>query len=157
MADNEIKRNEEQVEDMTQDYVAAIKELKQNSVNKADYEALRLENKKLLDAVVNGQTVEQEIKEVADINELRKKVFNNPNQTNLEYVTNALNLRNALLEQGYEDPFVPHGEKIVATDDDYARAERVATVLQEMVDVADGDPTVFRNEYTRRVKETNRK
>ena len=157
MADEQIMRNEEQVEDMTQDYVAAIKELKQNSVNKADYDALRLENKKLLDAVVNGQTIEQETKQVADINELRNKVFNNPNQTNLEYITNALNLRNALLEQGYEDPFVPHGEKIVASDEDYARAEKVATVLQEMVDIADGDPAVFRNEYTRRVKETNRK
>ena len=157
MAEQEIKRDEEQVEDMTQDYVAAIKELKQNSVNKADYDALRLENKKLLDAVVNGQSVEQEVKPKADINELRNKVFNNPNQTNLEYITNVLNLRNTLLEQGYEDPFVPHGEKITASDEDYARAEKVATVLQEMVDVADGNPAVFLNEYTRRVKETNRK
>ena len=158
MADQEIKRNEEQVDDMTQDYVAAIKELKQNSVDKAKYDALRLENKKLLDAVVNGQTVETQVQvQKEDIQTLRNKVFNNPNQTNLEYITNALNLRNRLLEEGYEDPFVPQGSQISATQADYDKANKVATVLQEMVDESEGDPNVFLNEYQRRVKDTNMK
>lgn len=144
-----------EVEDMTQDYVEAIKDLKQNSVSKADYDALRLENKKLLNSLVNGQVVEQEVEQKVDIQELRSKVFDNENQTNLEYVTNVLNLRNALLENGYEDPFVPQGEKIAPTEYDYAKANKVATVLQEMVEEADGDPNVFLNEYQRRVKNTS--
>ena len=148
MADEKVLNSESsEVEDMTPDYVAAIKELKQNSVDKAKYDALRLENKKLLDAVVNGQTVEvQSQVQKEDIQTLRNKVFNNPNQTNLEYITNALNLRNRLLEEGYEDPFVPQGTQISATQADYDRANKVATVLQEMVDEADGDPNVFLNE-----------
>ena len=159
MAEEKVLNSESsEVEDMTPDYVAAIQELKQNSVDKAKYDALRLENKKLLDAVVNGQTVETQAQvQKEDIQTLRNKVFNNPNQTNLEYITNALNLRNRLLEEGYEDPFVPQGTQISAVQADYDRANKVATVLQEMVDEADGDPNVFLNEYQRRVKDTNMK
>ena len=158
MAENEQLLNSEsgEVEDMTQDYLATIQQLKQNSVDKTKYDALRLENKKLLDAVVNGQTVEvQSQVQKEDIQTLRNKVFNNPNQTNLEYITNALNLRNRLLEEGYEDPFVPQGSQISAVQADYDRANKVAAVLQEMVDESDGDPNVFLNEYQRRVKDTS--
>ena len=42
------------VEDNTQDYLAAIKELKENSVNRTEYDKLRAENKRLIDAVING-------------------------------------------------------------------------------------------------------
>ena len=157
MAEEKLLNSESgEVDDMTPDYLATIQQLKQNSVDKAKYDALRLENKKLLDAVVNGQTVEvQSQVHKEDIQTLRNKVFNNPEQTNLEYITNALNLRNRLLEEGYEDPFVPQGTKISATQADYDRANKVATVLQEMVDEADGDPNVFLNEYQRRVKDTS--
>lgn len=158
MQDENMRVEENKVEDMTPDYLAAIKELKQNSVDKADYDALRLENKKLLDAVVNGQQVETSVEAKEDISELRKQLFDNyEDMTNLTYVETALKLRNRLLEEGQADPFVPHGEKVVASDADYLRAERVANALQEMVDVADGDPNVFRNEYQRRVKETNKR
>lgn len=157
MADEQLLNSEaSEVEDMTPDYIATIQQLKQNSVDKAKYDALRLENKKLLDAVVNGQTVEAKAPvQKEDIQTLRNKVFNNPNQTNLEYITNVLELRNRLLEEGHEDPFVPQGTQISATQADYDRANKVATVLQEMIDEADGDPNVFLNEYQRRVKDTS--
>lgn len=148
-------RVEENVVDGNADYVAAIKELKQNSVPKEKYEALALEKKQLLDALVSGQEVEVETEEPTDISALRNDLFNNENLTNLEYVTKTLELRNALLEKGEEDPFLPHGSMISPTQADYDKAERVATVLQEMVDVSDGDPNVFLNEFQRRVKETN--
>lgn len=157
MQEQEVMRTEETVVDNT-DYIDAIKELKQNSVEKAKYDALRLENKKLLESLVNGQVVEQEqVKQPANLDELRKKVFDNEGQTNLDYITNVLNLRNELLAQGYEDPFVPQGTKINATAADYEKANRVATVLQEMVDESEGDPNVFLNEYQRRVKDTSKK
>lgn len=152
---DENMRNEEEVVDNT-DYIEAIKDLKQNSVDKAKYDALRLENKKLLDSLVNGQVVETP-KEIQpkDLQELRNNVFNNENQTNLEYITNVLALRDELLKRGYEDPFVPQGSQINATQADYDKANKVATILQEMVDTADGDPNVFLNEYQRRVKDTS--
>ena len=153
MEEKELQSVPGEVDDMTPDYIAAINELKQNSVDKAKYDALRLENKKLLDAVVNGQTVEaQASKPQESIQDLREKLFNNDDQTNLEYITNALALRNALIESGQPDPFVPCGSKYTPTQADYEKANRVATILQEMVDEADGDPNVFRNEYQRRVK-----
>lgn len=155
MQENENMRNEEEVVDNT-DYIEAIKDLKQNSVDRSKYDALKAENKKLLDSLVNGQVVEiPKEAQPKDLQELREKVFKNENQTNLDYITNVLNLRNELLERGYEDPFVPQGSQINATQADYDRANKVATILQEMVDTADGDPNVFLNEYQRRVKDTN--
>lgn len=145
-----------QVEDMTQDYVAAIKELKENSVDRSKYDALKAENKKLLSSLINGEDVgSQAIEQKESIEDLRHKVFNNPHQTNLEYVTNVLKLREALIEEGHPDPFVASSSQYTPTIVDYDTANRVATVLQEMVDVADGDPNVFLNEYQRRVRDTN--
>jgi len=139
---------------METDYLEAIKNLKQNSVSKADYDALRLENKKLLQAVVNGQTVEVEPEEPeVDLAQLRKNVFDNPDQTNLEYVTNVLKLRDAVLEKEGYDVFVPQSSQYSPTQDDIARAQKVAEQFQEMVDIADGNPNVFLNEYQRRVKD----
>ena len=139
---------------METDYVEAIKNLKQNSVSKADYDALRLENKKLLQAVVNGQTIEVEPEEPeVDLAELRKNVFDNPNQTNLEYVTNVLKLRDAVLEKEGYDVFVPQSSQYSPTQDDIARANKVAEQFQDMVDVANGNPNVFLNEFQRRVKD----
>ena len=156
MTDEEKKVETGNVDDMTPDYVAAIKELKENSVDRSQYEKLKAENKKLLDSIVNGTEIAQEtVNEEPSIAELRKKVFDNPNQTNLEYVTNLLALRNALIEKGQPDPFVGASSHYEPTVDDYARAEKVARIFQEMVDTADGDPNVFLNEFQRRVKDTN--
>lgn len=139
------------VDDTTQDYIDTIKNLKQNSVDRSKYDALRAENKRLLQAVVNGQPGEVKVEEKpVDINELRLALTKE--QTNLDYITNALKLREAVLKEGGEDPFVPVGSKYTPTAADYEKANRVATVLQEMVDEADGDPQVFLNEYQRRVR-----
>ena len=139
---------------METDYVEAIKNLKENSVSKADYDALRLENKKLLQAVVNGQTIEVEpVEPEVDLAQLRKNVFDNPNQTNLEYVTKVLKLRDAVLEKEGYDVFVPQSSQYSPTQDDIARAQRVAKQFKEMVDIADGNPNVFLNEFQRRVKD----
>ena len=74
------------VEDNTQDYLAAIKELKEKSVDRSEYDKLRAENKKLIDAVVNGQPGQEEpvvskhSKE--QIDELRNDLFNSPKELN---------------------------------------------------------------------------
>lgn len=148
-----LEQRDEEMVDSNEDYLAAIKELKQNTVDRAKYDKLKEENKKLLETVINGGEYSngQENSNV-DIDELRKNVFDNPDPTNLEYVTNVLALRDALIEEGYEDPFVPQGSQIVATEQDRLLAEKVANELKEMVDKADGDPHVFRAEFNRRVK-----
>ena len=136
------------------DYIAAIKELKENSVDRAKYEALRADNKRLLEAVINGSPAENNVKPQVDIQALRNELFNKENQTNLQYVENALKLRTALIESGEQDPFLPYGSKIVPTDEDIATANRVASILQECVDYADGDSAIFTNEVQRRTVDT---
>ena len=151
MPNKELTGEAGTVDESTQDYIEAIQTLKQNSVYRSKYDELRAENKRLLQAVVNGQPGEVAAEEhEADINDLRLALTKE--QTNLEYITNALKLREAVLNQGGEDPFVPVGSKYTPTAADYERANRVAQVLQEMVDESDGDPQVFLNEYQRRVK-----
>lgn len=143
------------VDETTQDYIDTIKNLKENSVDRSKYEALRADNKRLLDAVVNGQTVEAPgAKQEPDIEQLRKNLFAKEEQTNLEYCQNALALRNALIEKGEADPFLPSGSKTLPTDEDRATAQRVADVMQECIDYAEGDSNVFTNELMRRTVDT---
>ena len=132
------------------DYIAAIKELKQNSVDRSKYEALRAENKKLLDSIVNGTPVEVKVEDKKSIEELRS-AYLKEDQSNLEYITNTLKLREAIIAEGKPDPFLPIGEQIMPTDDDIKTAEKVANVLQECVDYAEGDSAVFTNELQRRL------
>lgn len=146
------------VEDNTQDYLAAIKELKQNSVDRSEYDKLRAENKKLIDAVVNGQPGQEEpvltkhSKE--QIDDLRNELFNSPKElNNLEYITKAMELREALMENGEPDPFLPVGKQISPTRDDLEGAEKVAQVYKECIDYAEGDSEVFTNELMRRTRD----
>ena len=106
--------------------------------------------------LVNGEEIQPQNKVLTeDIETLRKEILTNQSLTNLQYWDKVLKLRSALLKRGDEDPFVPQGQKVNATSADYATAEKVATIMQEMVDNAEGDPNVFLNEYQRRVKDTN--
>ena len=146
------------VEDNTQDYLAAIKELKENSVNRSEYDKLRAENKKLIDAVVNGQPGQEEqviVKHSKEqIDDLRNELFNSPRElTNLEYVTKAMELREALIENGEPDPFLPVGKQISPTRDDLEGAEKVAQVYRECIEYAEGDSEVFTNELMRRTRD----
>ena len=136
------------------DYVAAIQELQNNTVSKAQYEKLRGENKKLLDALVNGQQIEAPNEEKADVSELRKKLFNKDgNLSNLEYVETALKLRNALIDAGERDPFLPYGDRVTVTAEMYDKAQAVADGLQECVDFADGDSGIFTAQLQRITKD----
>ena len=146
------------VEDNTQDYLAAIKELKEKSVDRSEYDKLRAENKKLIDAVVNGQPGQEEqvvVKHSKEqIDELRNDLFNSPRElNNLEYITKAMELREALMENGEPDPFLPVGKQISPTRDDLEGAEKVAQVYRECIDYAEGDSEVFTNELMRRTRD----
>ena len=146
------------VEDNTQDYLAAIKELKEKSVDRSEYDKLRAENKKLIDAVVNGQPGQEEpavskhSKE--QIDDLRNDLFNSPRElNNLEFITKTMELREALMENGEPDPFLPVGKQISPTRDDLEGAEKVAQVYRECIEYAEGDSEVFTNELMRRTRD----
>lgn len=156
-----INENEMSVSQQTDvndsiDYIEAIKEMKQNSVDRSTYDKLKSENQRLLDALVQGKEIEIEKKEPVDIDKLRKELFDNRNSniSNLDYVSNALKLRDALLEKGERDPFVPYGDKVTLTAEHFDKANMVAEVLKECVEFADGDSGIFTAELQRRTKET---
>lgn len=139
----------EKVEDNTPDYLKAIQDLKQNSVDRSEYDKLKAENKKLIDAVVNGQTVEVESEKHRDLNTIREELFNHEHN-NLDYVKLALELREALIAKGEADPFLPMGSQISPTAEDVAAAEKVAAVYKECIDYADGNSELFTQELMRR-------
>lgn len=151
MTDEEKKVETGKVDDMTQDYVSAIKEIKENSVDRSKYDALKAENKKLLNAIVNGQEVEgQETKPAhRDPAEIRKELFGKEH-SNLEYAKLSLELRNSLIAKGERDPFLPYGEQISPTPEDIEKAEKAAQIYQECIDYADGDSKLFTQELQRR-------
>ena len=156
MAEEEKKVVTGEVVDNT-DYIAAIKELKENSVDRSKYDQVVAEKKQLLDALVNGQRVEGvEEKPQRSSDEIRKELFTEDNGlSNIEACRDLLQLRSNLISEGEPDPFLPIGRKISPTDEDIACANKVATVLQECLDYADeygkGDDEVFTNELQRRM------
>lgn len=149
-----IVSGQKEVENDSNHYIEAIKEIKANSVDKEVYRKLQEENKQLLNSLVNGETLTAEdVEPKESIEELRSKLFGTKRKdlTNLEFVDNSLKLRTALIEAGEIDPFVPVGSKIKPTDEDFAKAKKVAEVLQECVDYAEGNPDVFTDELKRRI------
>ena len=143
------------------EYLAAIKELKANTVDKAKYEALQADNKRLLDAVINGQTVESESEpvELPSRLELYKKFKENNFSTDLDYWSNIVELRDATIREYGADPCVtgnfgvgPDGQRV---DPEYGEAEQTAEgfeTIKEMIKQANGNPTTFRLLMTRAMK-----
>lgn len=142
----------EQQETPEVDYVAAITDLKNNTVSKETHEKLKQENSRLLDALVNNKQIDIPKEEPVDINKLRDSLFNNDQGlSSIEWVDTALKLREALIDAGERDPFLPVGSKVNVDYETEEKFERVAQGLREMVDFADGDPGIFCAEYQRRV------
>lgn len=154
---NNSESQQENVEQGTNNYIEAIKEMKANSVDKAAYDKLKEENKQLLDALINGGQVTQELqKEPVDIDSLRKRLFGGEAElSNLDYMKTALELREALLDQGSPDPFLPYGQNIAPTDEDIRTADRVAEAIKSCIDYADGDSEIFTNELQRIMVDTS--
>lgn len=132
-------------------YIEAIKEMKRSSVARADFERLQAENKELMKALVNGESIEIEQPKAVDVNALSRELFGEDTQLlNLDYVTKSLALRDAAIERGEEDPYVPRGYKFTPSAEDYETAERVASVFRECIDYADGNSELFTQELMRR-------
>ena len=142
--------------DTSQDYLATIAELKKNSVSKTEYDKLRQENKNLLQTLVEGGQIQQtEIKPEVDVNALRNELFGKENNlSNLEYVAKSLQLREALLDKGEPDCFLPVSLRHAPTLEEIQTAQKVADVFTECVEYADGNNEIFTQELQRRTIET---
>ena len=156
MAENEIYESGMGVDGEADnvDYVAAIKELRENTVSKERHQKLQEENRKLIRALTNGETIDIEPKVKVDVDALRKELYGkDADLTNLDYVTKTLQLRDELIARGERDPFLPVGTKVSDTAEMYQKAQNVADVLRECVDFADGDSGIFTAELQRRTRD----
>lgn len=129
-----------------------VLDIKNNYVPKKDYEALEGNYKKLASSILNGGElpIDPNGEEAPDMAKLRKELYDpNNSLSNLDYVKKTLQLREAYMEETGKDPFLPTGingdpfkndqEKLAAEES----AKKVAKVLQEAVDEANGDPETF--------------
>ena len=139
-----------------QTYIDEIQNLRETTVSKDQYEKKCEENRRLIQSLANGTPLpgaEQEPPKPS-IDELRKKLANGDQLSNLEYVKPVLALRNSLIEKGEQDPFVPQGANVKPEATDWATAQRVADAFQSCVDYADGDSEIFTTELMRITKDS---
>ena len=131
------------------DYIEQIEQLRANSVSKAEYDRLKAEHNRAMNALINGGQLEQKPIEKRSAEEVRKELFGGEQLSNLRYAELALELRDAVIAEGGIDPFVPQGKKIKATREDYESAEMVADGLRRCIEYADGNSEIFTSELQR--------
>ncbi|MBO7713210.1 MAG: hypothetical protein J6S85_06540 [Methanobrevibacter sp.] len=141
MPEEEKTTSAEVMPQSAEEYAAAIKKLKENTVSKAEYEKLQADKTVLVKALAGEGPAPESVQEAAkkpDVKELRKKFLKagENNLTNAETVQTALDLRAALLAKGEPDPFLPVGAKISPTVDDIRGAEKVAEAMQSWLDAS---------------------
>ncbi len=146
---------EQQGTEQEPDYIEQIEQLRANSVSKAEYDKLKNEHNRAMNALINGGQMDAPKAEKVDKDALRKELYcQDGGLSNLEYWQKTLTLRQAIIDDGGKDPFLPYGQKIAPTAEDVEAANRVAKVVQECIDYADGDSRIFTNELDRRTTDT---
>lgn len=163
MADEEKKQQSETTEptSTTEELLAQLEKMKKETVPLDKYTKALEDNKVLINQVLNGGTggdeQEQEvIYSDEELNKLREELFDTEKHdlTNLEYVTKAVQLRDAILQKsgGKTDIFVGTYNSFEPSQEDYYRAENTAEVFKECIEYAKGDSQLFTQELQRRMK-----
>lgn len=125
-------------------YIEALNEMRQKTVDKKEYEKLQSENKQLLQSILNGeQLVNQEVKEEeVDLDEIRHDLFQS-DLNNLDYWKKTLQLRDELIKRGEKDIFLPTGKNVIIEESDITSANRVADVVQDCIDKCNDNSNLF--------------
>lgn len=148
-----MQNDNEQMEQNTDtDYIAAINELKANSVSKDKYEKLKKENKQLLDTLTSGGELETPSPK-RSVEELLNSL-NDPSISDIEYCKALCELRNNTLEHVNYDPAMPHGHNYQFSQADQDVVDKFFNVVEECIEFADGDTMLFTNELMRRTNDT---
>ena len=143
------KPEEKEPEEDKVSLAKALKEARENSVPKSEYEKVVAENKQLVSEIINGGgegngPATPETTKVS-VEELREKLYG-PNcgeLSNLDFWKYTLQLRDEVIKSGEPDPFLPVGAKITPDENDIDCANRVAEVVQECIKEAEGNSEVF--------------
>lgn len=149
MADEEIIIEEEV------DYIKVIEDLKKTTVPIEKYNNLVREHRDIVDKILNGGDEEPEEPEQIDIESCKKDLFEAfENSSNLEIAGKVLKLREAMIDQGLPDPFLPIGKNVRISEEDIKKANNVADVFEHCIEYAEGDSEAFTTELMRLTKDT---
>lgn len=152
---NSVSGNEN-VEQDTNNYIEAIKEMKANSVSRDSYDKLKEDNRQLLEALINGGQIDIPTAEekpmsaqeaIDNFHQLAGRKKGRP--LDCEFAAEALKMRDIVLQEKGEDVFLPSNP----TDIDYKNAQDVEAFLSYLVEVSDGNNEVFEREMNRHLVE----
>lgn len=150
-----VERNETN-ENGYQDYIDTINDLKANTVSREKYDQLLAEKKDLVNALKNNSQVNLvEPEKEVDLDELRHDLFTDTSLTNLQFADKLLTLRNKILDEDNIDIFMGQGPKYVYNKEDQDNADLFGQVLEECLEIADGNNEVFMTEFGKRVADDN--
>lgn len=161
------EKNVIETEQNVDDFIDQVKELKENTVSKEEYQKVVEEKKKLMSALINGDVSDIDIPNSDTTNEeLIERIKSNRNKltsgeelNNLEFCKTAVQLRKDVIEAygPEQDPFLPHGHDYVFDEKDAERAQAVSDTFEHCIEYAEGDSEVFTNELMRLTKDTGPK
>lgn len=130
-------------------------DFQKNYVTKEKYDEAVKRGDEYLKAIINHTEKDVLQKEgvnppKVDVQNLARKTFSEDNQmSDLDYCKNVLKIRNAQIEAGAIDPFLPPDPD----DRDYVIAENVADVLEQCITEAKGNNASFIALFQSRLKD----
>lgn len=143
--EEETKKTEEPKKDYN-DYIEQIEKLKESTVDKAEYDALKAENKKLVETLSIRKTKEPTPNEEPkkDISKLWKD-FRSIKNGDCKLWSKALEIREETIKQEGYDPFTSPDKELSHNKNEMEAYENVAKVVKDCLDQAKGDDEVFRS------------
>ena len=128
------------------EYIANLQRIKESTVPREEFERLLEDNKRMANALANGLSVDNEPEEEEiDIEAVRKYLFDECDKpkSDLAYFEKFLQLRQWTLDNKGVDVLLPCNGEYVVSQADAAEAQLIADNIQEAIDAAEGDPSVF--------------
>ena len=147
------EENKTPASDTIEALTKALKEQKENSVSKEEFERVQKEKEELTKAIIDGSgLLNQSNKETHEVplKDLAKSVLED-GIGNLEYAKRALAYREEFMKKFGKDPFAPNHAEM--TEHDSARAEAVAEIMADCIEAAQGSESVYNALFNDRVKE----
>lgn len=135
------------------DILKQYEEIKANSVSKEDYDKLKSEYDDAVSNYLSGNLQDSKKEENVDIAELRKELYSEKvsNLTDLEFMTKTLKLRETIIKNGGDDPFLGTLKGKAPTTAEREHAKEVAEKMKKMVNDAEGSDEAFHIILSQRV------
>lgn len=140
------------------DLVEALKQVKANSVSKDDYNKLRADNKKLIDALVSGEQLSQpQMPAQRSVEELQKAIYEHKG-TDLEMASDILELYDRQKEMG-NNLFISSTNNMSPSEvqDAEYNAETVANYLRDVIEKCEGDSNKFHTYFNDGIVEVKKR